>query len=254
MFLIKKFTALFLSPMSITLIILASGLFLLWRTRKRKAAKIVITIAAVLFVLFSYDIIPSIVLGNLESKYPPLDLKKSPPNVGWIVVLGSGSSADSRFPVTSQLKRSSLCRLIEGIRIHRTLPESKLVLTGGNPFNKMPSAILMETLIKDLDIPVENLMLVPTSKDTKDEARILKHMIGKDPFILVTSASHMYRSMALCRRQGMNPIAAPTDHIVIDKVKLVPASLFPNASSIKKFEIIFHEYLGILWAKWNDQI
>jgi len=33
------------------------------------------------------------------------------------------------------------------------------------------------------------------SKDTKDEARLIKEMVGDDKFVLVTSASHMPRSV-----------------------------------------------------------
>ena len=46
---------------------------------------------------------------------------------------------------------------------------------------------------------------------------VVKEIVGKDKFILVTSASHMLRAMALFRKQGMEPIPAPTDYMVKER-------------------------------------
>ena len=42
--------------------------------------------------------------------------------------------------------------------------------------------------------------------------------IGQTPFILVTSAGHMPRSMAVFEAQGMQPIPAPTEFITHDNI------------------------------------
>jgi hypothetical protein len=47
------------------------------------------------------------------------------------------------YPVTDQISKSSLTRLVEGIRIHKELPGSKLVLSGGGGFDPMPNARIM---------------------------------------------------------------------------------------------------------------
>ena len=105
-----------------------------------------------------------------------------------------------------------------------------------------------------LGLDRSDLVLEEESKDTKDEARLVKHIVKKDRFILVTAASHMPRSMALFRKQGMNPIPAPTEHLVKKRQKVSPGLFFPGASNLRKVERAFHEYLGLVWGKIRGQI
>jgi uncharacterized SAM-binding protein YcdF (DUF218 family) len=96
--------------------------------------------------------------------------------------------------------------------------------------------------------------LESSSKDTKDEARLIKDMVGNESFFLVTSASHMPRSVALFKKEGMNPIPAPTDHRIKERQRLSPGMFFPWAGNLIKAELAVHEYLGLGWAKIRNQI
>ncbi|MEE9555831.1 MAG: ElyC/SanA/YdcF family protein, partial [Candidatus Adiutricales bacterium] len=90
---------------------------------------------------------------------------------------------------------------------------------------------------------------------TKDQARIIKKIVGSERVILVTSASHMPRSMALFEKQGMRPIPAPTNFLAVkrsEKRKL--KDFLPTAGAAFKTERAFHEYLGLAWAKIRGQI
>ncbi|MBW1946021.1 MAG: YdcF family protein, partial [Deltaproteobacteria bacterium] len=98
-----------------------------------------------------------------------------------------------------------------------------------------------------------DLVLEEDSMDTKDEARLVKLIVGKDRFILVTTASHMPRSMALFRKQGMDPIPAPTEHLVKERKNVSPGMFFPGASNLRKVERAFNEYLGLVWGKMRDK-
>ena len=60
----------------------------------------------------------------------------------------------------------------------------------------------------------EDIVLETKATDTKDHPIYVKEIVGRDRFILVTSASHMPRAMALFRQHGMEPIPAPTDYMV----------------------------------------
>jgi len=105
-----------------------------------------------------------------------------------------------------------------------------------------------------LGVNKENIILEDASKDTKDQAILIKGILGNDKFVLVTSASHMPRSMALFRKQGMDPIPAPTEHLVKERKNISPGMFFPGASNLRKVERAFHEYLGFLWGKMRGQI
>ena len=78
--------------------------------------------------------------------------------------------------------------------------------------------------------------------------------MGKDQFILITAASHMLRSVALFKKLGMQPIPAPTDHSFKGRQMINPGVFFPSAGKIGNAERVFHEYLGLAWAKLRGQI
>ena len=98
-----------------------------------------------------------------------------------------------------------------------------------------------------------DIILESKSKDTRDEALFIKPIVGSEPFVLVTTASHIPRSMALFKKLGMNPIPSPIGHSVRDRQGLHYYSFFPNTGNLFKTELAIHEYLGLTWAKLRGQ-
>jgi uncharacterized SAM-binding protein YcdF (DUF218 family) len=254
MFLFKKIVAPFLFPLSICLEILLIGLFFLWFTRRQKTGKIFVSIGVILLTTISYGTVSDIFLHPLESRYLPITDTSGFQDVKWVVVLGGGHCSDPDLPITDQLSDASLVRLIEGIRIHRRLSKSKLLLSGGSAFSLTSDAGAMAKMAMALGIEKKELVLESESKDTKDQAQFIRNMIGNNRFILVTSASHMARSVSLFKAKGMKPVPAPTGFRVKDTFKISPASFFPSAKGIDKMERVVYEYLGIAWAKLRGQI
>lgn len=254
MFLSKKIVAPFFFPLSICLDILLIGLFILWFTRRQKTGKIIVSIGVILLTTISYDAVSDMLLRTLESKYPPITNVSAFSNVKWVVVLSGGHSTDPKLSVTDQLSGASLVRLVEGIRLYRELSNSKLLLSGGGVFSSTSEAGAMAKMAMALGIDKNDLVLESKSKDTKDQAAFIQKIIGKDRFILVTSASHMARSMALFQSKGMNLIPAPIGYRVKDKLKISPADFFPSAKGIDKMERVVYEYLGTAWARLRGHI
>ena len=214
----------------------------------------VVFAGVLLLALFSYGSIADICLKSLEDKYPPLIKLETFSDVKWVVVLGGGHTSDPKLPVTSQISESSLSRLVEGIRIHKLLPKSKFVLSGGAAFDPMPESKVMAGVAKVIGIGDNKLVLEELSKDTEDQARLIREIVGDERFILVTSASHMPRSMALFQKLGMKPIPAPADYWVKKRQRISPGVFSPNADSLRKMERVFYEYLGLGWAWIRGQI
>jgi len=254
MFLFKKILAPFFFPLSICLEMLFLGLFLLWFTRRQKTGKIFVSTGVIFLTVISYNAFSNMLLRPLESKYSPITDVSTFSNVKWVVVLSGGHSTDPKLPVTDQLSGTSLVRLVEGIRLHRTLPNSKLLLSGGGAFSSTSEAGVMAKMATALGIDKNELVLESKSKDTKDQAAFIQKIIGNDRFILVTSASHLARSMALFQSKGMNPIPAPIGYRVKDKLKISPADFFPSAKGIDNMERVVYEYLGTAWARLRGQI
>jgi uncharacterized SAM-binding protein YcdF (DUF218 family) len=207
-----------------------------------------------MLLTFSYGAVPHVLLRSLENAFPPLINLRENHDVKWVVVLGGGHISDSELPVTGQIGVSTLARLVEGIRIYKELQDCKLLLSGGAVYDPKSNAEIMAEVALLLGAQKDDLLLDTDSKDTKDQARIIHQLLGDDEFILVTSASHMPRSIALFRKKGMKPVPAPADHLVRKYQEISPAVFFPRAAELKKMERVFYEYLGILWAKLRGQI
>jgi uncharacterized SAM-binding protein YcdF (DUF218 family) len=262
MFMFKKILAECMSPASLSLGISLIGLLLLVFTKRQRAGKVFVAIGLFLMLLFGYSFMPNYLLRPLEGKYGSyyLQLSKNSSisegrhSVKFIVVLGGGHISDPKLPITSQIGEVSLVRLIEGIRIYRKYSGVKLILSGGRGFDPIPTAHVMAHVAKELGVDENDIILESQTKDTKDEAQFIRPLVGNGHFILVTSASHMPRSIALFKKQGMNPIPAPTGHLVIRKQGLSPSSFFPGAGNLRKAEAGFYEYLGIAWAKLRGKI
>jgi len=254
MFLLKKISGLILSPMTICIVLFVSGLFLLLFTRRQKTGKFTVTLGVVFLMLMSYDALPDRALRALEHKYPPLKEIESISDVKWVVVLGGGHISDKNLPVASRLSGESLSRLIEGVIIHKRLPESRMILSGGNIFDPVPESKSMAELAIILGIDKDDIHEEPAGLDTEDQAILIKKIVGKDKLILVTSAFHMPRSMALFQKEGMQPIPAPAGHRVKHKKTLDPSMFFPDSGRIEKMEFAVHEYLGMLWAKLRGRL
>jgi len=254
MFLFKKIVAPLFFPIPLILGILLLGLFLVWPTRKQKTGKVIVLIGIIFLGILSYDAVSDKLLQPLEYQYPPLLSLQNIQNVKWIVVLGGGHISDPKLPITSQLSNASLVRLVEAIRIHNGLSKSKLILSGGSPFEKISNAQVLAGVAIAIGVKKEDLILEDVSNDTEDEARLIQQTVGQERFILVTSASHMPRSIALFKRLGTHPIPAPTDYLVKESQEMSPGMFYPSVNGLCKAERAFYEYLGMAWAKLRGKI
>jgi len=256
MFAVKKIVASFLYPVTLCLGILILGLVCLWATRRQRLGKALVTLGTVLLLLMSSSFISSWLLTPLEGRYPALlhpeilsgaaGAAETSPR--WIVVLGGGHVSDSRLPVNSQISAAALSRVVEGVRLHQALPGSRLLLSGGVVFDPVPEAEVMAQIAVLLGVKPQDIMLESDSRDTAEEAEIIAKMIGRGKFILVTSAAHMPRSMALFRRRGLQPIPAPADIRTKNIQSSSPVRFFPGVETLGQTQIAVHEYLGLAWA------
>ena len=263
MFSLKKYLGLLFSPLSICVELIVLGLIMLVCSRWQKTGKILVAMGVTVLLLCSFEGISGRILQTLESQYPPLNLAQvksqehrgfSSPSVKWVVVLAGGVAGDPTLPIQLQISHHSRVRLMEGIRLHRLLPDSKLILTGGIGFEGPAEATTLSRVAEELGVKKSDMVLEVESRDTKDHPLYVQHLVKKDPFILVTSAFHMPRAMKLFTKQGLAPIPAPAGPWKPAKEFWSPGNLFPSASGLRLAELAYHEYMGITWAWIRGQI
>lgn len=261
MFLVKKYLSPFLLPLPFCLLLCLYGLYLLLFTKRQGTGKFFVAVGVLLLAVLSSTYVANVLVLPFETAYPPYsaaesglyNLAPSHKAVDFVVVLGGGHFPDETLPLTSQISASSLSRLVEGIRIWRKNAGSRLVLSGGGVREKAEAATMAE-LASELGMRRADIIVEDKSKDTKDQAVMIKSIVGDRPFVLVTSATHMQRAMALFEAQGMHPIPAPTQHAGKKSPSALFFSFIPDTSALEKSDWAVHEYLGILWARLRKQI
>jgi uncharacterized SAM-binding protein YcdF (DUF218 family) len=263
MFVFKKIVAPLFAPLTLILEILLIGLVLLLFTKRQKTGKLIITSGVIMLAILGYGSFSDFLLAPLERQYPPLIMESADSklsssdsihSVKWIVLLGAGHTDDPKLPVTSQISYESLTRLVECVRIYRLLGGSKIVLSGGAAYDSLPEARIFAKIATILNVNARDLVLDEASRDTEEQAQNVRPIVGHDRFILVTSAYHMPRSMAAFKKLGLNPIPAPTYHLVNEKQMNDPKNFYPSSMGIFKAENAIHEYLGLLWLKMRNMM
>ena len=257
MFLLKKILSRIIFPVPLCLELLWGGLVLTWIRPHRQVGKWMLISGVVLLTLLSFHPFAYLLLEPLESQYAPLVIRSpdegkvflQSQHVRWVVVLSGGSGVQPDFPLASQLSRPSVVRMVEGILLYRNLPGVKLLISGSPDESELMSRFALA-----FGVPVQDLVRESNSRDTKDQAKFIADIVKQDRLILVTDASHMPRSMALFRKQGIPAIAAPVAHMVQPNREYEWWSLFPNADSLRMAERAVYEYLGIGWALLRGQI
>lgn len=255
MLFLTKMISRFLFPVPLCLTLLLIGLVFLWFTRRQLLGKLLCTASFVVFALFASSLFSDKLLANLESRYPAfLGNDNSKLSIKYIAVLGGGANLDPKLPPTSWLGQATLIRLIEGIRLHENIPGTKLILSGGSYLNVFSEAQLMSTAAQQMGVKAQDIIVEDKSRNTEEEAQLIKPVVDTEPFLLVTSASHMPRSILLFRKRGLNPIPAPTDYQATPPPVKTALHWIPSASSLFATEKAFYEYLGIAWGKLKGAI
>jgi uncharacterized SAM-binding protein YcdF (DUF218 family) len=170
-----------------------------------------------------------------------------------LMVAGGGWAPDRPWSSTGRLNDSSALRLMEGIRLWRQQPEGVLVVTGASRLEGVaPVAQGYALAAQMLGVPFERLRVLDWPTDTGQEARAVREALGEGArVLLVTSASHMPRSVVHFQQAGLDPVAAPTHHLAYREAPGSIGYWVPSARHLRKSERAIYEALGLLAARWE---
>ncbi len=245
LFILKKIVGGFLMPLPFLLSMMALALLFLWFTRQQKAGKVIFLISWLCLGLLSLQPVADGLLKHFEDTYPTYH-GQGP--VDYVVVLGGGYTYNPKWAPSSNMIDNSLPRLAEGIRIYLMNPGSKMIFTGAAAYSNPKSTAEVGALTAEsMGIPAKDIITLDQPKDTHEEAEQVAKRIGHQPFVLVTSASHLPRAMEFFHEQGLAPIPAPANQMAIDSPlnpweKVIPGSLYLMHS-----ERFWYEFVGRVW-------
>lgn len=243
---IRHLIELLVNPFFLCVFFIGLCTFFLWRKSHPRFVRVALLLVFIFLVVISTGWLPRYMSHKLEAQYPVVN--QVDPAILWVVVLSGGQNQFDGMPANDLLSSASIKRLIEGVRLFRALPQTKLVLSGGSSGKEQPEALLLAQVTRWFSIPEQDVVLELKSINTADQARELVSIVHDQPFYLVTSAIHMPRSMFLCLQQGLHPVAAPTDFTFFWNTDSLEKMVIPNAYNLFYFSIAMHEIFGRIWA------
>jgi uncharacterized SAM-binding protein YcdF (DUF218 family) len=246
LFLLKSFFGDLLSPLPLTLLLLVFALPALLRRQLRWFGILCTLGAMILLFVSSFPPLSNPLIAELESRFPAYQRQAAPHDI--IVVLGSWHQTVAEQPLTSQVSSAGIVRLVEGLRIYRLNPGSRLVFTGFHGRANDPSSYpeKLKELAVALGVPEQDILALNGPRDTAEEARLIAELFPDAGLVLVTSAAHMARAMSLFRGAGLDPTAAPTDHMSKPTQR---RWVLPDGRTLADTEAWVHEQLGQQWAR-----
>jgi len=255
-FLLKKIITAFCMPLPLAALLLMLGL-LLWRSGRVFPGKALALFSLLLVYVLSIHPTAEWMAGYLERQYPSYQHSEQQ-DIDYVLVLGSSHESDDTQPITSFLSSIGLTRLMEGLRIYHLNPESKLLFSGYSGRDQVSHARALQTVANYLGVPDGDMILAEEVKDTREEAEHWLSVVQNKALVVVTSATHMPRSMYLFEQATRNSpyqpmiFPGPTDYISHQNSAFSWDDWFPAGRNLYRVERAWHEYLGLFWAKLNS--
>ena len=252
---LSKFLPLFVYPLGIACLLLLVTL-VFWK--KRRVALVCVIFAGLFLFLGGNKYIAFTLARSLEWQYLPSEL---PLKADAIVVLG-GATEPALYPRPEVELNAAADRLFHAASLYHQGISDHLLLSGGDidflTLSDTSPASDMASVMKMLGVPENALWLQGNSQNTYEDALYSCQMLkekGAKTVILVTSAIHMPRAVAVFKKQGCAVIPSPADFSITQAAwdnlwqsdpEEFAISLVPSYSNLSLTTKTLKEYLGLL--------
>jgi uncharacterized SAM-binding protein YcdF (DUF218 family) len=188
-----------------------------------------------------------VLLRGLEAPFLSLRPLAGATRYDAVMVMGGGTTLLRRGgPAAPQLGASG-DRVRLGAALYARGLTPILVASGSSVDGERDYSADMAALWQDMGVPRDSILRVPDVRNTSEEVVAYTRLVAERGWKrvgIVTSARHLPRALALCRRHGLNAEPLPTDF----RSEPPPGSLFvlvPEGEAFADVEDATWEYLGI---------
>ncbi|MEM8717706.1 MAG: YdcF family protein [Cyanobacteria bacterium P01_G01_bin.39] len=250
---LSKLLPLFVFPLGLSCLLLLLALWLNFKRSRR--AWIPTSLALIILLTAGNSRVASNLLASLEHQYRPL---VTMPTAEAIVILGGATRNQEPPRVLPDLNESGDL-LLYGAKLYQDGAAPLIILSGGR-FDwyggDTSEASSMAEVLKLMGVPRNAMILESQSLNTHENASYTKKILERENIkriLLVTSAAHMPRSLAIFNKQGIDAIPAPADYIMSDRDLVkhqfsresLLLSLLPNSGNLENTSNALREYLGM---------
>lgn len=236
--------------MPFLLIAFMLGLILLQWQRTRRWGHWGLWGLFLVYLGFSMPAVSSLLVAPLSWGFAPLKKVEEARGAMAVVVLDGGTE---RYQHSENLLEfpngPSALRALEAARVYRLLGEPLVIVSGGDAERKQnwaPDASALRDALVALGVPRKRIVLDSDSQDTRAHAMNLVRLLrdrGISDFVLVTSPTHMRRSVLAFRIVGADPTPSPSASL-IDDVRGCEA-FWPSPRALLLAQQAVHDYIGL---------
>ena len=236
--LLMKFIDRLLMPSVFSLVFILIGILLI-KLKKKKVGWIILTGSILIYYLFSITPVADLIIAPLEKDYTPLNEKDLIKYDTIVFLLGDREG--------NILRASEVFRFNAAWNKYRKEDIPFRIIISGSDFLRpgKDEAYNVKRYLVKRGIPEEFVELEYLSTTTGEAAEEIKKWKLNGPFLLITSAYHMNRSIKILRVIGLDPVAAPTDFKKEKKYDIL--DFFPSGVNLRNTEHAFLEYIGLIY-------
>jgi len=227
-----------------------AGLF--GRERLRRWARAWLAALAVAYWLLSTPLVAGALEGALSRGYRPLGSAAEAEGAAAIVVLGGGSTTyEARGAAVDVPSASSALRALEGARVYALLGDPIVFASGGEAEEggvDNPESAAVRDVLVGAGVPEERILLESDSTDTHEQALELAPLLrdrSAERFVLVTSPTHMRRSLGAFRDQGLDPIPSTAEQR--SETSTTPPAWLPYPEALRASTAALREVMALAY-------
>jgi len=241
-FFFSKILEFFIYPFSWIVILVIAAIFIKRPGLKRKF----LIAAAVVFFIFS----DAFLLNQFTKRWDikPVILHNKP-TYSCAIVLGGFSSELANGAVYFN---GSADRFIQALKLFQTGKVTHILVTGGNgsllPDNFRESD-WVKTQLQEFKVPDSCIIIEDKSRNTIENAAFSKpkldsaHLLG--PYVLITSAYHMRRSLQIFKKTKIDVIPFSCNYLTADGYSGI-GDFLPDPGVLAGWNIYIKEVLGYI--------
>ncbi|WP_022853823.1 YdcF family protein [Thermodesulfatator atlanticus] len=249
LFTLKKIIQALVMPSGLVFIFLFLA-FIANFSRYRKSQVRVFLVLAFLTFYSCATFLPRLLLHPLENKYQ-IPTHKELVKAKAIVLLPCYISDKPGQGLVDRLGGETAKRFLSALRLAKEFPEKPLIIVGAGAKGHEGASYLL-LLAKELG--VEKVEAFDKARDTISSAKILRGRLKDKPFLLVTAAYHMPRSVYLFKKEGLTPIPYPAYRVSQGFGFPSFSDFWPRPINLFYSDIAAHEYLGLAFYWLRDHI